>query len=237
MDVPKRLQGGLCDNGCHHYFRRAKIAFDAGAPKIAQSRVSEGLSAINNCRVHEARRQEFAAIEEETHGEDAEEPTERAGACGLTAATPARPRPVLEFSRPVRTAVAGGARQGGSRTGGLSRGLAGRNRRRRRSAQAIEREGKVDAAFPSHPSRLPWSEAHPQQLSVRVRVAKTRQNKKAELFYESIGSESSRRSLPREVDQGGLLGDCYIQRSCAGGIGRHGDYVKDPRAVLRRPLD
>ena len=97
MDVPKRLQGGLCDNGCHHYFRRAKIAFDAGAPKIAQSRVSEGLSAINNCRVHEARRQEFAAIEEETHGEDAEEPTERAGACGLTAATPGAPDEFSNF--------------------------------------------------------------------------------------------------------------------------------------------
>lgn len=100
MDVPKRLQGGLCDNGCHHYFRRAKIAFDAGAPKIAQCRVSEGLSAINNCRVHEARWQALAAPYEEMHGEDAEDvedTTESAGACGLAAVEPGAPDKFSEF--------------------------------------------------------------------------------------------------------------------------------------------
>ena len=100
MDVPKRLQGGLCDNGCHHYFRRAKIAFDAGAPKIAQCRVSEGLSAINNCRVHEARWQALAAPYEEMHAEDAEDaedPTESSGACGLAAVEPGAPDEFSEF--------------------------------------------------------------------------------------------------------------------------------------------
>jgi hypothetical protein len=100
MDVPKRLQGGLCDNGCHHYFRRAKIAFDAGAPKIAQSRVSEGLSAINNCRVHEARRQALAAPEEEIDREDArdaEDPTESSGVCGPPALAPGAPDEFSNF--------------------------------------------------------------------------------------------------------------------------------------------
>jgi hypothetical protein len=86
MDVPTRQQGSLCQSDCHHLFRRAKIAFDAGAPKIAQTRVSEGLSAINNCRVHEVRRQAPASTDEEIACEDAEGPTEHPGEPDLDAA-------------------------------------------------------------------------------------------------------------------------------------------------------
>jgi hypothetical protein len=97
MDVPKRLQGGLCDNGCHHYFRRAKIAFDAGAPKIAQIRVSEGLSAINSCGVHEARRQALAAPDEEIDRDVAEDSLKRTSAPVFEAAAPDPPDEFSDF--------------------------------------------------------------------------------------------------------------------------------------------
>jgi hypothetical protein len=80
MDVSTRLRGGPCEGDCHHLFRRAKIAFDAGAPKIAQRRVNEGLSAINNCRAYEAQTQALASTDEEIdceNSEDAEGATER----------------------------------------------------------------------------------------------------------------------------------------------------------------
>jgi hypothetical protein len=66
MDVPTRLQGSLCESGCRHLFRRAKIAFDAGAPKIAQRRVDDGLNAINNCRAFDPQWQVRPSRGEET---------------------------------------------------------------------------------------------------------------------------------------------------------------------------
>ncbi|MGO9672928.1 MAG: hypothetical protein ACLPSF_01940 [Methylocella sp.] len=73
MDVPTRSQGSFCGEECRYFFRRAKIAFDAGAPKIAQRRVEEGLNVINNCQAREAQRQARLSSSEETAGEAATE--------------------------------------------------------------------------------------------------------------------------------------------------------------------
>ncbi len=66
MDVPTDPQDGLCDNKCRHYFRRAKIAFDAGAVFVAERRVFDGFSALNNC--HAPARQNRPRREENSRG-------------------------------------------------------------------------------------------------------------------------------------------------------------------------
>jgi len=93
MDVPTRLQGRLCESGCRHFFRRAKIAFDAGAPKIAQRRVNDGLNAINDCRARDPQRQAGPPAAEETPGEAA---SKIAGGAE-TAAAPVAPDRFAEF--------------------------------------------------------------------------------------------------------------------------------------------
>lgn len=93
MDVPTRLQGSLCESGCRHLFRRAKIAFDAGAPKIAQRRVNDGLNAINNCR---ARDPQWQARPPAGEGTPCDAASEIAGGAE-TAAAPAAPDRFAEF--------------------------------------------------------------------------------------------------------------------------------------------
>ncbi len=89
MDVPTHLQGRLCESGCRHFFRRAKIAFDAGAPKIAQRRVNDGLNAINDCRARDPQRQARPPAPEESPFDVA---SESAGGAETVAAPAARDR-------------------------------------------------------------------------------------------------------------------------------------------------